>query len=505
MNIDELRQKLASVQAWVKDNPALAAVIGAGAVFVFVFLGVIVSLLSGSGPSKTEVQRAETESNICARIQTLAHLEGQGRNKLSANYFAALKKAYAELTKDDASPEDVLTLSRQSTNCDGLSNDDLAWRVQIDTRLRRGLWPVYPRLPPTSLAVANELRDVVNPSSLLKPKLPSEPEGKRAWLELAALGGTDDSPLLSPFYRPDQSQAEDLALYSDLVTMGSGAEWLAKRLYLKLGLLPEPVFVRDDHPAKDTPASVLRGPGETLRFLGTFDSDRCVIGTTDAELPPLWVRSCKGLVPRRLSKGELVLVGAPAPLDGDTQAHWLPVLFDETGEVAFGAKLAIDARVLATFMIAAPRFQLSPKGWSAFDHAPTVAQAHDAVAGDGFPSFRTAAEGKPTLLAFAPEAPIKLAKKCANIEKDRCDAVRGGDPSDHCAFEPSRCYVLPGDAELRATAVTIVWPDSCIKEYGVKSTCPADVSVGLFVDVRRPGETAYSDGPFIEMHSARKE
>src|SRR5690606_14978271 len=106
---------------------------------------------------------------------------------------------------------------------------------------------------------------------------------------------------------------------------------------------------------------------------------------------------------------------------------------------------------------------------------------------------------------FDPKSSVGLAKKCPKLEQKRCAPVLGNDPGHRCALDPSLCYALPGGTTLRATTATLTRPDPCLKEYGDKSECPADLSVGVFVDLRAEGAAGYEPGPFIELYKPRRE
>jgi len=479
------------VEKWVRANPALAAVVGAGALFFVVLLVVIISLVSGSGPSKRDLAAVESEQNICVRVGRLNEMQSGQKGQIDPGYLSALGKAYQELTHEDASTQDSLALAQAS--CAGLSNEDLAWRVQVQTRLKHGVWPAFPVLPPTAAQVQTDVREVTHLSSRLTPTIAADVATRSAWLRFAAEGGTEDSVVLAQFYRKDQRQTDELALYEELIRMGDKADWLTDIIASKLGLLPEPLHVVDR-----------AQPDKTLPFLGVLEGERCAIAKTDGKHPSLTLRPCAGLVPRRLSQGELVLVGAAVPMDTENPAHWLPLLVDDRGDVFFGTKLTIDARVLGAFMAAAPRFQLGAKALVPFAPTPSVAQARNPE-GETFPSFMTTAVGKPSLLAFSDKAQVSTNKKCAKIDLKRCEAVRGDDPTHKCAMEPSHCFILPSDTEIRATVATLQRPELCMKENGENAVCPAAITVGLFIDVRHADETAFDSGRFIELHTGRKE
>jgi hypothetical protein len=508
--------KRADPRAWIKDNPVLALVIGLGGLFFIVLVVVIAALLRGGGPSKAQIDAVASEADICKRLHKLNELDTDKKNKgFSAEYVLALKAAYRDLTKIEPTTDDALALAGLSSECTGLSGPDFAWLAIADTRFKKGEWPSWPEEPPSNEAVRGRLHDAITHYPRLQIAIPADAELRSKWLrfavedpEYAKNPQAPIGPLLAVFYKADDTQTAHLALYQQLAQMPGGVAWLSRKLYDRLNLLPEPLYVTDTVP-ETSPPGLQRGPDYTLRFLGVLEGDRCAIALDPSPLPPLWVRSCKGLLPRRFASGELFLLSAEAKVDVDYPLHWLPLLVEESGDVRFGDSLRgkLDDRVLAAFMVAAPRFVLAPKGLIPFSPTPNVTSARQGEGGASFASFRTAVSGgfRPRVLAFSPHAKVKLDRSCPKVNKARCEPIKGQGEHDTCELGAPLCMTLGGAAMVRSTPVRVVRPVPCIKEYGEKTVCKAHEIVGLFVDTIAEGANEYTDGPFIALYEKKPE
>jgi hypothetical protein len=359
----------------------------------------------------------------------------------------------------------------------------------METRVRRGLWPSYPEEPPTDAALRQRLLDLLARDTRMKVSLPAE--RRESWLRLAVESKTA-TPLLTEFYKAKATQAEALALYELLTTrIGDKGRWLAQKVYDELGLLPEPIFVLEKTPAAK-PAQLQYGPENTIAFVGALDGDQCAIALLAKVPSPLWIRPCAGLEPRRLPHGELFLLGVEAKLDGAHPVHWLPILVDDDGSVALpaGLRAHLDDRLLASFIVSAPRFVLDAGRFRPFPPALTLASA--ALASDpptAVPSFVTELGGArhPTLLGFAATAKARPAAACPSIDRERCAPVRGAAPEDRCELSPPQCIALPHGASVRIVRSHIVRPEPCLREYGERSVCHATDIIGAFVDAKASG------------------
>lgn len=500
------------LQAWIKQNTILAAVIGFAGVFAIVLIIVIISLFKSGGPTKAQVDAASSEPNVCKRLLILQHLETKQKG-FSPEYLGALKKAYSDLTKQEPTADDTLALAGLISDCPGLDNTDFGWLVIVETRFRKGEWPSFPQEPPTNANVRGRLHEALVQYSRLPVQIANDAALRERWLRFAVENPEYQKnpqapvgPLLAIFYNPDDTQANHLALYQQLAQMAGTSGWLARKIYDRIGLLPEPLFVVDTQP-ETAPEGLQRGADDTLRFLGVVEGERCAIAIDGSPLPPLWIRSCKGLKPRRLAAGELFMLATEAKGDPEDPLHWMPVLVEEAGDARFGEALRgkIDDRVLAAFMTAAPRFVLGPKGLVPFAPAPSVAVAYQGEGGPTFASFKSGAMGsaRPRVLAFSPQAKIKLDKSCPKVDKARCDAIKGSGDADHCELAAPMCFTLGGQAMLRATPVRVVRPLPCIKEYGEKPNCKASELTGLFVDPIAEGSNDYTQGPFYLLHEKK--
>ena len=509
-----LQEKIEKARAWAQANPLLTGIIGIGGLFLFILLIVIISLFKSSGPSKSDVDAAQAEKNVCKRLTKLQQLESETKQRtFSPEYLKALQTAYRELTQAEPTADDTLALSSVIDECSGLDNADFAWLVNIDTRFRKGEWPAVPKEPPANENVRARLYEGLARNPRLPIALPTEATVRDKWLrfavenpEYAKNTAAPVGPLLAIFYKENDTPDAHVALYQQLAQMQTNSGWLARKLYDRLGLLPEPLLVADTAP-ETPPPGLTRGPEDTLRFLGVLAGERCAIAIDSSPLPPIWVRPCKGLKPRRFGAGELFLLSAEAQADVQFPLHWLPLLVEDSGEARYGEALRgkIDDRVLAAFMVAAPRFVLGPKGLLPFAPAPSVTQAHQG--GAPFASFKTPLQGalRPRVLAFSAQAKVKLDKACPKVDKTRCDAVKGDGERDSCELAPPMCFTLAGAAMLRATPVRITRPLPCLKEYGTKTQCKAEEITGLFVDPIAEGSSEYTAGPFITLFEHKPE
>jgi hypothetical protein len=456
------------------------------------------------------LEAASAEPVVCKRLQKLAQIDADKKQRgFSQGYLQALTAAYRELTKAEPSADDAVALASLVNECEGLSNEDLAWLVHIETRFRKGEWPSALQEPPTSETVRSRLYEALVRYPRLPITLPTDALLRDKWLRVAVENPEYAKnpkavigPLLAQFYKENDTQEAYMALYQQLTLSNAGA-WLARKLFDRLNLLPEAMFVTDTEP-QTPPANLQRGPDDTLRFLGSLTGDKCAIALDATPLPPVWVRPCKGLKPRRFLAGELFLFAAEAKSDVGFPLHWLPVLVEESGELRFGETLRgkLDDRVLASFMIAAPRFVIGPKGLMPFGPPLNVTSASQGENGTPFASFRSALAGRPRVLAFSPQAKVKPEKACPKVDKDRCATVKG---EGSCEMAAPACFTLGGAAIVRATPVRILRPLPCIKEYGEKSRCKAEEISGLFVDPIAEGSSDYTDGPFIVLNHHKPE
>jgi hypothetical protein len=488
------------VLRWIKKNPAHAAVISAGTVFVGVLAFVVVSIIRASGPSQSAIDRARQEPDICTRLKQLEALEEKDKRPLSPEQVSALLGAFRDLTHDEPRAEDALILRQNASSCSDLSSSDLAWKVLTEARVRHGVWPRFPEPPPQKQLVIDALLSAIDSQgklSSLTVALPKNLDARQAWFRLA-LTQPGGAPLREAMIPKNATKDDLIAFSNEAAAIGESSLELVGALQERIGLLPSALYVRDEKPVTETP-SLERAPDGTLRFVGALDDNRCVIALRAQAPVTLWPRPCAGLVPVRFDVGQLFLFGVGVASDGD--ARFVPVLVADDGDVRIGARLGLDARVLGAFIVSAARFNWVGGKLVTFAPGLSPVSAHDAISGETFAGFKAATPSSPQLLAFSGDARIFAPRKCAKAEKTRCEPVRfkDKDKNERCTLETPACFTLSGGAQVRRTRARLTYTEDCLREYGEKNDCATQTRTGVFIDFKSAGDATFREGPFVEF------
>jgi hypothetical protein len=486
-----LKKLPSKIFAWLTTNPLHAGLVGA-AVLVIALFAILVVSIERTHVTQEKVQIAEDDPNLCRRVRKLDALEPSlAKRGQSKEYQAASAKAFKQLTGTEASPDDLAILSHAAESCDGADNDSFAWAVLLDARIKRGVWPAQPQHPPKRAEQRTRLAQAIEKNPGLPIVLPADAAARKEWLQLAA---TAQPPLDAVIQRfRNGTQEADLAIYQQLVEVAPDSPPVAQ-FYEKLGLLSQPIDVADTAGgAANPPASMPVGPNGTLPFLGVLGGEQCALAGAKSAYPPLVIRSCKGLVPRRLPQGEVVLVGAEVRLAGGAALHWLPLVLSDDGRVSINARDKVDDKLLAAFVSAAPHFTADGKPYAGELKPLTV---------EGKPLTFVSPLQKIAPVIFS-TAKARIEKKdCPKLDKLRCEAL-GGDDHDKCEIAAPVCVVLNSGAKLRVARSLQIHAEPCLREFGEKSSCEHHDTYGLFVDKKDKGDKSYSENaPVVIAESA---
>lgn len=491
-----LKEYAQAAAKWVKKNPIPAALAGGLALLILLF-SLVISSLFKDNVTPEKVSLAEDEPNLCARLHKLDALEPSLQKRgLSVEYKNATSKLGEELLGEKASPDDLAVMGEVQRTCHGMSNHDFAWAVAIEARLRRGVWPKALGLPP-SASLRDRLARVLEKVPAAQIALPTDSASLDAWFKFAA----DDDVVLQPLV--------EAWLNASSVTAGPQQRWFAtyqaavrlspkrpivEQAFEQLGLLKKPIFVVDTNapdaqPAASQPASApalhpLAGPGGTLVFLGVLTGEDCALAASADPFPPLVLRSCRGLVPRRLQVGEIYLLGAEAK--GVTR--YTAALRRDDGSWRFGdgAQGEVGGSLLSMFVATAKPSAM-------------VGQVGSIVAVDSQPGlFETKAVKAPLVIGFAAPVGLKPEKRCESISRDRCNALKT-ETTKRCDIGPTQCVSDTNGHVIRFARVAHLQAEPCLQEFGEKNQCPKTETIGLLIDERSPGATVFNEGSLNKL------
>ncbi len=483
-------EALKRAAGWLRANP-IVAVMGGGLVLIVILFVAVIASVTHNNVAPEKVHIAEDDANLCVRVQKLLKLESSAEKRgMSGEYQVALQRVFKELLGEEGSPDDLAQLSENALRCNGASNEDFAWQVALDARLKRGAWPDKLTAPPSNPDLRTHLAQALDKYTALHPALPADPAARDAWLRFAALAQPPQKTILAMFSKgtPD----EDVQLYQALIRVAPDSPVVGD-IYGKLGLLSQPIYVADTSGSAGVqPASMPMGVDDTLPFLGVISGEQCALAGDKRAHPALILRSCNGLVPRRLPQGEVILVGTPTHFDRDESLRWLPIVLGDDGAVKIGEAGKVSEKLLAAFVTAAPHFTADGKPFTG-DLAP--------VAADNKPlTFRSPEQKMVPVILFSQKAPVKVDKACPKLEKNRCESHKDEDGTiDKCEVAAPICLTLGNGQMLRVARALNIHTEGCIKEYGEKNSCEHHDTYSLFVDVRAKGEKAFTDGTALPI------
>jgi|GEM_PF-4743106 len=507
------------IKNWLQTHPLQAFMLLLAYVCVLLFSVLVVQLIK----SKWETNKyaaVEQEQNLCTRLKKLEALEPKvNKRAANAHYQRVLSALIQELIHTSPMMDDVDAMARFSPRCDSLSLVDFAWLFHIEAHLPKGIWPIYPQLPPLDTEIREKLVRTLEEHPYINIKLSRDSKILEQWLLLFSISEKLPLSILEGSTKDPQ---DAIYIYQRLALLNPKSSLLAA-LYKKLNLLERPLYIKDKKQLvfqasmvapqlKEGTLSPPIGPDKTLLYLGALGAQQCAIAASSATYPPLWLRPCQDILLRRLSVGELFLLSFDVSDNQSKSLHWSPILIDNQGDIKTLPQIykEVSQDAVRTFIKLAPHYALGKKGYGIYTKELIESQARigipkknaeDNTQQPSYLSFSTEYEpGAPNAISFSPTPMLHLEfKDCPKIQKDRCETLIQGNNYLSCDIIQSFCVVLNTLDKIRVSSVQLGIKEECEKEYGSQNQCATTKIPALFIDTQKAGQSDYHLGDLIRV------